>query len=93
MEYVVGPILALMLSMKFADWRLKQKQDELQTINSNTTEIYSTMNNRIVLVETEFRGLKERNEKIDEDILKKVMTTITPIAKAVVKLNTEIGIR
>ena len=79
--------------MKFADWRLKQKQDELQTINSNTTEIYSTMNNRIELVETEFRGLKERNEKIDEDILKKVMTTITPIAKAVVKLNTEIGIR
>ena len=51
------------------------------------------MNNRIELVETEFRGLKERNEKIDEDILKKVMTTITPIAKAVVKLNTEIGIR
>ena len=93
MEYVVGPILALMLSMKFADWRLKQKQDELQTINPNTTEIYSTMNNRIELVETEFRGLKERNEKIDEDILKKVMTTITPIAKAVVKLNTEIGIR
>jgi len=93
MEYVVGPILALMLSMKFADWRLKQKQDELQTINTNTTEIYSTMNNRIELVETEFRGLKERNEKIDEDILKKVMTTITPIAKAVVKLNTEIGIR
>ena len=93
MEYVVGPILALMLSMKFADWRIKQKQDELQTINNNTTEIYSTMNNRIELVETEFRGLKERNEKIDEDILKKVMTTITPIAKAVVKLNTEIGIR
>ena len=93
MEYVVGPILALMLSMKFAYWRLKQKQDELQTINTNTTEIYSTMNNRIELVETEFRGLKERNEKIDEDILKKVMTTITPIAKAVVKLNTEIGIR
>lgn len=93
MEYVVGPILALMLSMKFADWRVKQKQDELQTINNNTTEIYSTMNNRIELVETEFRTLKERNEKIDEDILKKVMTTITPIAKAVVKLNTEIGIR
>ena len=93
MEYVVGPILALMLSMKFADWRLKQKQDELQTINNNTTEIYSTMNNRIELVETEFKGLKERNEKIDEEILKKVMTTITPIAKAVVKLNTEIGIR
>ena len=93
MEYVVGPILALMLSMKFADWRLKQKQDELQTINNNTTEIYSKMNNRIELVETEFKGLKERNEKIDEDILKKVMTTITPIAKAVVKLNTEIGIR
>ena len=61
MEYVVGPILALMLSMKFADWRLKQKQDELQTINSNTTEIYSKMNNRIELVETEFKGLKERN--------------------------------
>ena len=93
MEYVVGPVLTLLLSMKFADWRVKQKQDELQTINNNTTEIYSTMNNRIELVETEFRGLKERNEKIDEDILKKVMTTITPIAKAVVKLNTEIGIR
>ena len=93
MEYVVGPILALMLSMKFADWRVKQKQDELQTINNNTTEIYSTMNKRIELVETEFRTLKERNEKIDEEILKKVMTTITPIARAVVKLYTEIGIR
>ena len=32
MEYVVGPVLTLLLSMKFADWRVKQKETEIENL-------------------------------------------------------------
>ena len=37
--------------------------------------------------------LEERNSKIDKELLQKVMTTVLPIAKAVNKLNNEVGLR
>ncbi len=37
--------------------------------------------------------VEKRNTEMDKEMLQKVMTTVLPIAKAVNKLNNEVGIR
>ena len=37
--------------------------------------------------------VEKRNSELDKEMLQKVMTTVLPIAKAVNKLNNEVGIR
>ena len=36
--------------------------------------------------------LETRNEAVDKEMLQKIMTTVMPIAKAVNKLNQEVGL-
>lgn len=74
MEFVIGPVLALLVSLKYAqlnDVKQKKKYEELQT--------------KVVLLEV-------RNEAVDKEMLQKIMTTVMPIAKAVNKLNQEVGL-
>ena len=47
---------------------------------------YETLLAKVELVE-------KRNGELDKEMLQKVMTTVLPIAKAVNKLNNEVGIR
>ena len=89
MEYVVGPVLTLLLSMKFADWRVKQKETEIE----NLTGVIQANQSRIELVETKIFEQQTKADEMDKQMLRKVMTTVTPIANAVVKLNKEIGIQ
>ena len=49
-------------------------------------EEYKALLEKVELVE-------KRNTEMDKEILQKVMTTVLPIAKAVNKLNNEVGIR
>jgi len=74
MEFVIGPVLALLVSLKYAqlnDVKQKKKYEELQA--------------KVVLLEV-------RNEAVDKEMLQKIMTTVMPIAKAVNKLNQEVGL-
>ena len=41
---------------------------------------------------TKVELLEKRNEEVDKEMLKKIMTTVMPIAKAVNKLNQEVGL-
>ena len=41
---------------------------------------------------TKVELLENRNEEVDKEMLKKIMTTVMPIAKAVNKLNQEVGL-
>jgi chromosome segregation ATPase len=72
---IVGPILALLVSLKLTDKRLKEHQKE-----------YEALVTKVELLQT-------RNEEVDKEMLQKIMTTVMPIAKAVNKLNTEVGLR
>ena len=72
---IAGPILALLVSLKLTDGRLKKHQQE-----------YEALVTKVELLET-------RNEEADKEMLQKIMTTMMPIAKAVNKLNTEVGLR
>ena len=83
MEYVVGPVIALLFAMKFADWKVST---HCKNHCTETNELIAAQNTRIELVE-------QRNSEVDQEMLQKVMTTVTPIAKAVVKLNQEVGLQ
>jgi len=75
MYYVVGPVLALLISLKYTHQQ-SVKRDE-----------------RFKAIEADVQSLVVRNEEVDKEMLRKIMTTVMPIAKAVNKLNTEVGIR
>jgi len=67
LEYIIGPVLALLLGMKFTDLKSKEK-------NAKIVELET----KIALIETETP--------------KKMMATLIPVAKAVQKLNQEVGL-
>ena len=74
-EYVVGPVLAVLISMKFTDYKARQQQTECKSCCE-----------KIELIETKVK-------EIDQETLKKMLVTITPVAKAVQQLQESIGVR
>lgn len=74
MYYAVGPILALLISLKYTQQQNTKHQKE-----------YEVLVTKVELLET-------RNEAVDKEMLQKIMTTVMPIAKAVNKLNQEVGL-
>ena len=81
MEYIVGPILALLVSLKFTKLQLKVLEDKV-----------NGMEEEIELVIGDLENIKEYDTKRDEEYSKKVLATLMPVAKAVQKLNQTVGI-
>jgi len=75
MEYAVGPILALLVGMKFSVWKSNELEKRLTTLQE-----------RVVAMDKEFTN--QQNE-----IPKKVTGAMQPLAKAIVKLNEQVGIQ
>ena len=67
LEYIIGPVLAWVLGMKFTDYKTKNKDAKIAELES-----------KVALIETETP--------------KKLMATLMPVAKAVQKLNQEVGL-
>ncbi len=74
MYFAVGPILALLISLKYTQQQTAKHQKEYEA--------------RVAKVELR----EKRNEAVDKEMLQKMMTTVMPIAKAVNKLNQEVGL-
>lgn len=74
MTYIVGPILALLISLKFTQQQQTKHQKEYKAL----------------LAKVEL--LENRSAETETTILKNVMSTVMPIAKAVNKLNQEVGL-
>ena len=75
MEYVVGPVLALLIGMKFTDWKTK------------------TCDKRFTAVEAKVEVVEKKVDAVDQVILPKVMQTLQPVTRAVVRINEEIGLQ
>ena len=75
MEYVVGPVLAVLISMKFTDYKAKKQQEEAKAYLE-----------QIELIDKKIGA-------VDQEILKKMLVTITPVAKAVKQLQESIGVQ
>ena len=75
MYYVLGSVIAVLISLKYTKHVTDKHQKEYQELLT-----------KVELVE-------KRNTEMDKEMLQKVMTTVLPIAKAVNRLNGEVGIR
>ena len=67
LEFVVGPVLSLLLAMKFGAMKDKEREKEIV-------------------------ALREQVELMEAELPKKVMATMLPVAKAVQKLNQQVGL-
>jgi len=75
MYYIVGPLLALVISLKYTSTMVKKQEERIEE-----------MQNKVELV-------VQASDTQEKEMLKKVMTTVLPIAKAVNRLNNEVGIK
>ena len=73
-EYIVGPVLALLLGMKFSDYKSKQAEKTIAELNEKIERI------------------EKHATEVENEMPKKVMATVLPIAKAVNKLNQQVGL-
>lgn len=81
MEYIVGPVLALLLSLKFTQMQTKICQKKVRGLEEE-----------FELVLEDVEEFKRQDNKRDEEYSKKVLATLMPVAKAVQKLNQTVGI-
>ena len=88
LEFVVGPILALLVSLKYSDQQVEKLNDKCNRLNDKIELL-------VIAREEQLKERKELQKKIEEnekEVLQKVMTTVLPIAKAVNNLNTQVGL-
>ncbi len=74
LEYVVGPVLALLVGMKFSVYKTKETNKEIAELKE-----------KVVLLE-------KSTSSLEDELPKKVMATMLPVAKAVQKLNQQVGL-
>ena len=74
LEFVVGPILSLLIAMKFDDIRDKKQKEEIAALQEK------------VIV------LEKSASSLESELPKKVMASMMPVAKAVQKLNQQVGL-
>jgi len=67
LEFVVGPVLSLLIALKFGDMKNKEQEKEIA-------------------------ALQAKVELLESELPKKVMATMLPVAKAVQKLNAQVGL-
>ena len=67
LEFVVGPVLALLVALKFGDMKDKEREKEIN-------------------------ALQEKIELMQAELPKQVLTTMVPVAKAVNKINQQLGL-
>ena len=78
---IAGPVLALLVSMKFTDYKAKQQQIQCELCCD-----------KIESVEEKFNQVDKQIVENDQEMLKKVVVTIGPIAKAVKQLQDAVGV-
>ena len=74
LEYVIGPVVALLLGMKFSVYKAKAQEKTIAELKE-----------KVVLLE-------KSASTLEDELPKKVMATMLPVAKAVQKLNQQVGL-
>jgi len=74
-EYAIGPVLAVLINLKFNQVSQKKFEDKLS------------------LAEARIEKVEKAVEVIDKETLKKMMATISPVAKAVITLQEAVGVQ
>lgn len=78
MEYIIGPVLAAVISIAFTEKRLRSQKD----VNSEYLQG----------LESKIEKLANQSESYNQQIPVQVMKTLLPVAKEVSKLKQTVGI-
>jgi len=79
MEYFVGPLVALVIGIKYTDFKNKLNTSKVQALQEEVTA-------RIEKVEVNVAD-------VDKEILKKSLKIILPIAQATERLQEAVGVK
>lgn len=78
MEYIVGPIVAAIVSIAFSEKRCKDRCDRHMAI--------------IEELETRVELIDKAQQQSEKEMPKRLITTLMPVAKEVTKLKSAVGI-
>ena len=70
LEVIVGPVLAVLVSLKLTDLNLKKQAERITALETKVEEL----------------------QIAEKEVPKKMMATLMPVAKAVNKINQQLGI-
>jgi len=86
MEYVIGPVFAILVSLPFTHFKTVQTEEKIKALQT-----------KIELIETNHSERLEKVESvvqiIDREVPKKMVGIIQPVAVAVKELQSAIGIQ
>ena len=86
MEYVLGPVLALALSIPFAHLRTQSIEEKVEKLEQRLELVIEEDKDR-------FERLEGVVQVIDREVPKKMVAVLQPVATAVKDLQTTIGIQ
>ena len=79
MEYVIGPLLSLLLAMKFTDFKNKKSAEEMRKLKED------------ILFKVE--SVESNVEKAEKELFQKSVKIIMPIAQATERLQQAVGVK
>ena len=79
MEYVIGPLLSLLLAMKFTDFKNKKSAEEIQKLKED------------ILFKVE--SVEGNVENAEKEIFQKSLKIIMPLAQATERLQQAVGVK
>lgn len=79
MESIIGPILALIIGIKYSDIKIKKSTQQLESDKAELIERLDKVENTV--------------KAVDKEILKKSLQIILPIAQATERLQAAVGVK
>ena len=82
MEYLIGPVISLLIALGYVK----------KTTDDHKKETHDTLE-KIEEVESRLTSLACKVEGVDEEVLRKSLKIITPIAQATQRLQDAVGVK
>ena len=89
MEYVIGPVLGMLIGLKFTHYTGKKNQAALEALKAScdsTTEAVINLTTRVEATE-------KTGEVIDKQTLQKMVTTLQPVATSIRDIQSFVGMK
>lgn len=89
MEYVIGPVVALLIGLKYSHYTGKKNEEAIKAFKNScntTTEAVIDLTERVDKAEKTI-------EVIDKQTLQKMVTTLQPVATAIGDIQSFVGMK
>ena len=96
MEYVIGPVISLLIALGYVKKTTDDQKNETYTALEKIEEVESRLTSCTIKVEEEserITTLASKVEGVNEDVLRKSLKIITPLAQATQRLQDAVGVK